>query len=58
MANEAQELTAQPKTLNLPAPKQIDVLRASLGGTPGVGYSRIAKEGKTPEQVAAAEGQV
>lgn len=58
MADEAQELTAQPKTLNLPAPKKIDVLRASLGGTPGIGYGRMAKEVKTPEQAAGAEGQI
>ena len=58
MADEAQELTAQPKTLNLPAPKKIDVLRASLGRTPGIGYGRMAKEVKTPEQAAGVEGQI
>lgn len=58
MADDIKELTEQPKTLKFQAPKEVEVLKASLGGVPGVDYSRMAKEVKTPEQVAAAEGQL
>ena len=58
MANENKELAEQPKTLKFQAPKEVELLNASLGGVPGVDYSRMAKEIKTPEQVAAAEGQL
>jgi len=58
MAEDTKELTQQPKTLKFQAPKEIEVLNASLGGVPGVDYSRMAKEIKTPEQVAVAEGEL
>ena len=58
MAEETKELTQQPKTFKFQAPKEIEVLNASLGGVPGVDYSRMAKEIKTPEQVAVAEGEL
>ena len=58
MAEDTKELTQQPKTLKFQAPKEIEVLNASLGGVPGVDYSRMAKEVKTPEQVAVAEGEL
>ena len=58
MAEDTKELTQQPKTLKFQAPKEIEVLNTSLGGVPGIDYSRMAKEVKTPEQVAAAEAEL
>lgn len=58
MANEIQDLTKKDKTLNLVAPKEIEVLNANLGGTPGVNYKRIAEEVKTPEQATKAQAEL
>ena len=58
LSTQPKELTAPPKTLKLQSPKGIEALNTSLGGVQGVDYSRMAKEVKTPEQVAAAEGEL
>ena len=58
MADDIKELSAPPKTLKLQSPKGIEALNTSLGGVQGVDYSRMAKEIKTPEQVASAEGEL
>ena len=57
MADEAQQLTAQPRTLAFQAPKSIDVLNTTIGGQP-IDYARLPTTVKTPEQAAIAEGEL